>query len=73
MTDGYQTPRQDALLEKRQRLRETKKLKAGEPLPGDLPLDNPRSPINQCPSCRGQMKFFPARGCYLCTTCQYPI
>lgn len=69
MTSGRQTPRQDALIEKRVDLILAGTLKPGEPLPGDQPAGLTPVPKDECPCCHGKMTFYPKRG-YICLVCQ---
>lgn len=69
MTDGLQSPRQSALIDKRVNLILAGKLKPGQPMPGDAQPGGTRAPANQCPVCHDLMKAVQGRG-YICWKCQ---
>jgi len=66
LNSDLQTPRQDELVSERARLREQRKLKPGEPLPGHTPAVLLGRRPDFCPVCGHAMKWFPARHAWIC-------
>lgn len=69
MTDGLQSPRQGALIDKRVKMILAGQLKPGQALPGDAPPGGTPRPADECPSCHGKMKAVRNRG-FICLKCQ---
>lgn len=70
MSEDLERERQKALIEKRCKLIELGKLKSGELMAGDQPIQLNLPPRDICPSCGDKMQWFKRRQAFLCLRCQ---